>query len=162
VSSAPHDRGEGPSARRPSAGRPTSARLLLDEHLSPRIAVELRRRGYDIIAVGERADLRGAFDEALWAAVRREGWAFVTRDIRDFVRLAWSDEAIGRPHAGLVLVHPRAFRAGLRDVDRLVAALGSLLAAPSDLRALYGAVVWLEPIDEPEGPPAGPVGAPGA
>jgi predicted nuclease of predicted toxin-antitoxin system len=137
-------------------------RLLLDEHLSPRIAVELRRRGPDIIAVGERADLRGALDEALWAAARREGRAFVTRDVRDFVRLAWSDAAIGRPHAGLVLVRPRAFRAGLRDVGRLAAALGSLLAAHPDQRALEGQVVWLEPIDEPDGPPAGPVGAPGA
>jgi Domain of unknown function (DUF5615) len=34
-------------------------RLLLDEHYSPEIARQLRKRGHDIVAVAERADLVG-------------------------------------------------------------------------------------------------------
>lgn len=35
-------------------GGPVTVRLLLDEHLSPEIAHQLRARGHDAIAVGER------------------------------------------------------------------------------------------------------------
>jgi len=31
-------------------------RLLLDEHYSPAIALQLRERGYDVVAVTERRD----------------------------------------------------------------------------------------------------------
>jgi predicted nuclease of predicted toxin-antitoxin system len=129
-------------------------KLLLDEHLDPRIAAELRRRGHDVEAVVERRDLRRSSDEALWSASRAEGRSIVTHDVRDFVRLASQDAAIGKRFPCLVLVDRRRFPPGEREVGRLVVALGSMLAMnPSD-DALAARMVWLEPPGE-----SGPGGA---
>jgi predicted nuclease of predicted toxin-antitoxin system len=119
-------------------------RLLLDEHLPPRIAVQLRRRGHDVVAVVERPDLHRAADTTLWASARAERRMIVTRDVSDFMRLALQDAAIGRPHPGLVLIHHRRFPRGSRQVGRLVASLGALLAANPADDALAARVVWLE------------------
>ena len=118
-------------------------RLLLDEHLAPRIADQLRQLGHDVIAVVERPDLHRATDETLWAAARSERRVFVTQDVGDFMRLASQDAAIGKPHPGLVLVHHRRFSRGARDIGRLVASLGSMLAAAPADDALAGRIVWL-------------------
>jgi len=119
-------------------------RLLLDEHLPPRIAVQLRRQGHDVMAVVERPDLHRAADETLWAAARTERRMIVTQDVGDFMRLASQDAAIGKPHPGLVLIHHRHFSRGHRDAGRLVASLGVLLAASPGDDALDGQIVWLE------------------
>ena len=119
-------------------------RLLLDEHLPASIAAELRRRGHDVEAVVERPDLRRSSDRALWVAARSDGRAVVTADVRDFMRLVAEDDAVGRAHPGLVLIHRRLFSRGGRDVGRLVAALDSMLAAHRAGEALDGRVVWLE------------------
>ncbi len=47
-------------------------KLLLDEMWSPVIAVQLRRRGYDVVAVVERNDLRCALDGVLCEVAQRE------------------------------------------------------------------------------------------
>lgn len=120
-------------------------KLLLDEHLDPRIAAELRRRGHDVEAVAERRDLRGSSDEALWLAARAEGRSIVTHDVGDFVRLASQDSAIGKRFPGVVLVNRRRFSPGEREVGRLVASLGSMLAANPADDALAGRMIWLEP-----------------
>jgi hypothetical protein len=44
-----------------------SVKLLLDEMWPPSIAVQLRRRGHDVEAVAERADLRGQADDAVFS-----------------------------------------------------------------------------------------------
>ena len=120
-------------------------RLLLDEHITPVIAAELRRRGHDVVAVAERPDLRGTVDRALWLATRREGRVLVTRDVHDFMRLVAADRAVGQAHPGLLLIHSRDFTRRGRDVGRLVKALDALLAArPSD-GALDSDVAWLQP-----------------
>lgn len=118
-------------------------RLLLDEHVTSRIATELRRQGHDVVAVLERPDLQRATDEMLWAAARAEGRGIVTRDIGDFIRLALQDAAIGKRHPALVLIHRRRFSRGGGDVGRLVTELWSLLAANPADDALTGRIVWL-------------------
>jgi predicted nuclease of predicted toxin-antitoxin system len=119
-------------------------KLLLDEHLTSRIAIELRRHEHDVVAVLERPDLQRAADETLWVVARTERRGIVTRDVGDFIRLALQDAAIGRRHPALVLIHRRRFSRGGRDVGRLVAELRSLLAANAADDALAGRVVWLE------------------
>ena len=119
-------------------------RLLLDEHLPPRIAVQLRLQGHDVVAVVERPDLHRSADETLWATARTERRMIVTQDVGDFVRLALQDAAIGRPHPGLVLIHHRWFSRGDRHVGRLVASLRALLAANPADDPLAGRIIWLE------------------
>jgi len=123
-------------------------RLLLDEHLPPRIAVQLRFQGHDVVAVVERPDLHGAADEMLWAVARTESRVVVTQDVGDFVRLALQDAAIGRPHPGLALIHTRWFSRGDRHVGRLVASLGALLEANPTSDPLPGRIAWLEAVAE--------------
>ncbi len=118
-------------------------KLLLDEHLPPRIAIELRHQGHDVVAVAGRPDLRRSTDDALWSAAGLERRAIVTRDVGDFMRLAARDAAIGRRHPGLVLIHGRQLSRAGRDVGRLVTALRLLLTANSPVGALEGRIVWL-------------------
>jgi len=47
-------------------------KLALDEMYAAAVAEQLRRRDHDVIAVAERADLRGTPDEDLLAWARTE------------------------------------------------------------------------------------------
>ncbi len=62
-------------------------RLLLDEHYSPKIAEELRKRGHDVVSVKERGDLRGVSDRELWTRAAAGGRAVVTENVADFAVL---------------------------------------------------------------------------
>ena len=118
--------------------------LLLDEHLPPRIAVQLRLQGFDVVAVVERPDLHRSGDAVLWAAARTERRVMVTQDVGDFVRLASQDVAIGRAHPGLVLIHHRWFARNAGGVGRLVTSLRALMAADAADDPLAGRIIWLE------------------
>lgn len=58
--------------------------LLLDEMHAPIVAVELRKRGHDVIAVADNAELRGMSDDELfrWAGVQHR--RIVTENVKDF------------------------------------------------------------------------------
>lgn len=121
-------------------------RLLLDEHLSHRIASELRRTGHDCIAVAERDDLRGRTDRAIAEAATAEHRAIVTLDIRDHLSILRDFLRLGVRHSGLVLLTPRAWDPSLEAVGPLVRALADLLSTlPSD-DALAGRAVWLRKV----------------
>jgi predicted nuclease of predicted toxin-antitoxin system len=79
-------------------------RALLDEHLSPQIAVLLREAGYDVEAVADRDDLVARSDRIIFDVACREGRAVVTDNIKDFRPLAAEWLAQGRVHAGLILL----------------------------------------------------------
>lgn len=112
-------------------------KLLLDEHLSPRIAERLRTAGHDAVAVSERDDLRGRPDEEIWQAAVAEDRALVTGDLADFVALAAGGPA-GTP---LILVSRRGFPRSVEGIGRVVAALEALLAAAPSSAPIH----WLEP-----------------
>jgi hypothetical protein len=59
-------------------------RALLDEQLSPEIAAELRTRGHDVIAVGERPDLIGLSDRDIIVIAHSESRAVITNNVKDF------------------------------------------------------------------------------
>ena len=63
-------------------------KALLDEQLSPQIAVLLREAGYDAVAVAERVDLVGSIDSTILEVATGEGRAVVTNNIKDFRPLA--------------------------------------------------------------------------
>lgn len=79
-------------------------RAILDEQLSPQIAVLLRKAGHDADAVADREDLVGRSDRFTLEAACREGRAVVTSNIKDFRPLAAEWLAQGRAHSGLILL----------------------------------------------------------
>ena len=96
-------------------------RLLLDEHISNRIADELRNAGYDVIAVVERPDLRGRPDETLIEVALTESRAFVTFDIADHVGIYSSSVRLATPHPGLVLLATSKLQPSGTGIGALVA-----------------------------------------
>ena len=79
-------------------------RALLDEQLSPEIAVLLRKAGYDVVAVAERDELVGSTDRAILEVAATEGRAVVTNNINDFRPLAAERLVTGGTHPGLILL----------------------------------------------------------
>jgi Domain of unknown function (DUF5615) len=103
-------------------------RLLLDEMLPHTIAEELRRRGHDVEAVTQRAELRALPDSEIFATAQQELRAVVTENIADFSDIADSHDRRGQAHHGLVLVDPGKYQRGHpRTVGRLLTELDRLL-----------------------------------
>ena len=127
------------------SGRALRLRLLLDEHLSPEIARQLRVQGHDVIAVAERADLRGRSDRVHFALLPEQRRAVVTRDLGDFRPLLADALRRGTPTYGIVCV-PERFALNRKDMGRLVRALAALLEAHPDPDAIIklGGEVWLQ------------------
>ncbi len=104
-------------------------RLLLDEMWPPEVAVQLRRRGHDVVAVAERPELRGQPDAVIFAAAQVEGRVIVTENVVDYRPLAAYEIQDGRSHVGLIFTSNRSFpRHDPRTVGRLVSTLDRLLS----------------------------------
>jgi predicted nuclease of predicted toxin-antitoxin system len=104
-------------------------KLLVDEMWPPSIAAQLRKAGYDVGAVTEREELRGAADAVVFAAAQDEDRAIVTEDVADYRRLTLQVIREGRSHAGVIFTLNRTFpRSDPRTRSRLVAALEKLLS----------------------------------
>jgi len=124
-------------------------RLLLDEHLSPEIARRLREPGHDVIAVGDRPELRGRPDRVHFVSLSDERRAIVTRDLGDFRPLLAQALRSGATMYGLVSV-PRRFALSRAGVGRFVRALDALLRQHPDDDSIVrrGGELWL---DDPDG-----------
>ena len=120
-------------------------RLLLDEHFSPEIARQLRRRRHDVVAARDRPDLRALSDAELLAAAVVERRAIVTENVVDFVELHRVAIATQARHCGLVFTSSRTFPRSSRAIGRLVRALDALLDAHRTDDALESQTWWLEP-----------------
>jgi predicted nuclease of predicted toxin-antitoxin system len=120
-------------------------RLLLDEHLSPEIVRQLRARGHDVLAVGERHDLRGRPDRVHLASQPDQRRVIVTRDLGDFRPLLAGALRSGTRTYGLICV-PRRFSLSRREIGRLVHALDALLQSHpgDDAIVRRGGEIWLE------------------
>lgn len=106
-------------------------KLLLDEMWSPEIAVQLRRRGYDVDTVQEREELIGQADAVLFAAAQVEARAIVTENVADFRQLATEVLQRGDWHCGLLFTTNHRFpRHDPRTLGRMVVALDALLSDP--------------------------------
>jgi transposase len=112
-------------------------RLLLDEHLGPSLAEQLRSRGHDVVAIQERIELRGAADAAVIAVAAEESRTVVTRNIRDYVRVHNQRLRPGGHHAGILLVHGRSFPEVRGIAGRLVTALDARLCSGAEIGDTY-------------------------
>lgn len=100
---------------------------LLDEQLSPQIAILLRRRGFDVEAVADRPDLVGRSDLVIFEVACGEDRAVITNNVRDFRPLAAQWLAQGRVHAGLILLpssRTRTRAAVTMLADRIATVMG--------------------------------------
>jgi len=118
-------------------------RALLDEQLSPQIAELLRKAGYDVDAVADRADLTARSDRVILEVAAAEGRAVVTNNIKDFRPPAAEWLAQGRVHAGLILL-PSTRTRTRRAVAAVAEAIESCLREHPD--GLYGSERWIGPL----------------
>lgn len=116
-------------------------KLLLDEMLDREIAVQLRQRGHDAIAIQERPELWGEPDECLLGEVAfAEGRVIVTDNVRDFSRLHAVILDGGGHHAGILLAAANRYPRAKRYLGLWVRALDAFLSAlpaGSDLADSY-------------------------
>jgi Domain of unknown function (DUF5615) len=118
-------------------------RVLLDEHYSPRIAQQLRRRGHDVVSVSEHADLIGLSDFDLLRLAAAEKRAIVTENVADFVELTRQFAAREEDHYGVIFTSSR-FPRSRATIGVFVRQLGRFLRAHPDEDALINQLHWLE------------------
>jgi len=97
-------------------------KLLLDENLSPRVAIDLRADGHDVAHLRERGRLGTADPEVLELAFG-EDRLLVTANVGDFRKLAAAREV----HAGIILL----LDGGLRRDEQLAAPLTRPMLDPA-------------------------------
>lgn len=97
--------------------------LLLDEMFSARIAIGLRDRGHDVIAVVEDLALVASSDGDLLVAATAQDRCIVTAKVRDFAALNTHWASTGRTHGGIVHVVSSAFTQDRSYVGAVVTAL---------------------------------------
>lgn len=100
-----------------------TVRYLLDEHLSPAIAEQLRARGIDALAVAAQPNLRTLPDPDILEAAAAEKRVLVTRNISDFVHLDALWGSTGCTHPGILCIATRKFPENSGSIGALTTAL---------------------------------------
>lgn len=78
-------------------------KLYLDEDISPKVSVILRKRGIDAVSAHEAGMLEASDENQLSFAVA-EGRVMVTRNRDDFITLTVQYFEALKPHSGLIIV----------------------------------------------------------
>ncbi len=116
-------------------------KVLLDEMYSAKLAVGLRATGIEATTVAELG-LAGSADADVFAAAITSGYAVLTENVGDFVRLAAEHSTAGGHHHGLVIALSSRF-------SRQPAGSAALVAAVKDVaqESLDDRVVYLNAVD---------------
>jgi predicted nuclease of predicted toxin-antitoxin system len=120
-------------------------KAILDEQLSPQIALLLRKAGYDVIAVAERDDLAGSTDNVIVEVASTEERAVITNNVKDFRPLVAGRLAQGRTHPGLILLPSKRTRTRA-SVAAMARAIEQVLHEHPD--GLSGSERWIGPLSE--------------
>ncbi len=115
-------------------------RLLLNEQINPRVAAELRAKGYDV-AAAEEISTRGASDLEQLAGAASEQRALVTYNIADFLELLAEWAHRGLTHWGIIFVSEGTI--SQRSVGPLIQALERLLRDFPDKDALLNHALYV-------------------
>ena len=83
-------------------------KLYLDEDISPKVSVILRKKGVDAVSAHE-ADMLQASDAEQLSFAAAEGRVMVTRNRDDFITLTVQFFDDLKPHNGLIIVHHSLF-----------------------------------------------------
>src|SRR5919202_1215767 len=112
--------------------------LLLNSHISVRVAHTLRERGFDVVALSEWHEglYLHAPDEDILRVAHEEHRALVSYDLATIPRIVDDLAAAGIEHSGVVHISQKTIASN--DVGGLVRALERLLVDPQmgDLRNL--------------------------
>ncbi|MGH3005457.1 MAG: DUF5615 family PIN-like protein [Gaiellaceae bacterium] len=121
-------------------------KLLLDEMISWRIAVELRKRGHDVVAVKrDRPDLEARLDPTVLEAAVAEHRAVVTNNVRDYRVVQERLRARDEDHYGIIYTHDDTLPRNRTAFQLWVLTLEKLLKARPAETALLNRVHHLLP-----------------
>jgi predicted nuclease of predicted toxin-antitoxin system len=95
-------------------------KLHLNENLSPRLAVELRKYGFDVVATQENKELMSAPDDVQLAHAVSEERAILTFNIGDFSDLHETYQKEEKEHWGIILSNRETIGELLRRILRLL------------------------------------------
>jgi hypothetical protein len=118
-------------------------RLLLDQHYSPTIAQQLRKRAHDIVSVEEELHLRGRADREVWNYAVAEQRALLTENVRHFAPLVREWAAAGERHFGVIFTSSRSMPRGAGTIGVYVERLHAFLNEHPADDALADQVAWL-------------------
>jgi predicted nuclease of predicted toxin-antitoxin system len=109
-------------------------KLLLDVMISPKVARELRRKGFDVQAIKvDRPDLEAIADREIVRRMANEKRVLVSDAVLDFQLIHNQQLAAGEEHYGLVLTNDSAMPRNKASIELRVKALKKLLkASPAD------------------------------
>jgi predicted nuclease of predicted toxin-antitoxin system len=95
--------------------------LYLDEDIRVLLGQVLRSRGYDVVHVLELGrEGKSGLEQLDFSA--GQGWAILTHNIKDYVKLAKSYEVPGKNHYGIIVSNHLPFAELLRRTLRLLSA----------------------------------------
>lgn len=104
-------------------------KLLLDEHISPRVATGLRRRNQALhvcaLTEWESGNFLGQDDASCLRQAADLGWTLVTYDRRTIPPLLKSWSEAGQAHGGVIFVDEKTIPPS--DIGGLVQALAALV-----------------------------------
>ena len=118
-------------------------RLCLDEHYSPRIAADLRARGFDAYSVQEHLELVGMGDADLFALMAAEKRAFLTENVADFAPLVSQALARAEIHYGVIYSSSHSLPRSRNTIGVFVERLAALLVRFPGEDDFAGRVEWL-------------------
>jgi predicted nuclease of predicted toxin-antitoxin system len=103
-------------------------KLLLDEMISPKIARELRSKGFDVQAIkGDRPDLEAVADREVVRRIGAEKRTLVTNDVLDFQLIHNQMLAAGEDHYGLIFTSDSTMPRNKASIPLWVKVLDKLL-----------------------------------
>jgi predicted nuclease of predicted toxin-antitoxin system len=121
-------------------------RLLLDEMNSWRVAAELRRRSYDVVAVKhDRPELESRTDPTILEAAAAEQRAVVTNNIRDYRVAHARMRARGDDHYGVIYTYDDTLQRNKPAFSLWVSALQEFLDGRPAVDALLDREHHLRP-----------------
>ncbi|MEZ0072368.1 DUF5615 family PIN-like protein [Planotetraspora sp. GP83] len=115
--------------------------LLTDEMFPPLLAVTLRERGHDVVAIHERQGGAGLPDEQVLEIALAERRSLLTENVRDFEVLRAQRLTDGRRCPGLLYTNAVRFPRTKQALGKLVQALDEILTEQRLPEA--GRVHWL-------------------
>jgi hypothetical protein len=123
-------------------------RLLLDEMWTPTIALELRKRNLDVMAISEPAHVgryAGIADDEVFARAQEDGYAILTDNVADYELARRNWESRGHSHHGIVYALDPPFNRHRGDavIGQLVKALQGFLSSPDAIEEPFNRAHYL-------------------